>query len=54
MIGQPQQNPRDAIVNELNRQVAQGVSGEKGGFGATAHHERPKAERARLARRERA
>lgn len=62
MIGQPQPNPRDAIIDDLNRkldqffsrggaaqQVAQGVSGEKAGFGATAHHERLRAERARLA-----
>ena len=62
MIGQPQPNPRDALTKELSRQldqffgrggsaqqVAQGVSGEKVGFGATAHHERLRAERARLA-----
>lgn len=62
MIGQPQQNPRDAIVEDLNRkleqffgsggkaqEVAQGATGEKFGYGATGHQERLKAERARLA-----
>ena len=62
MIGQPQQNPRDAIVEDLNRKMeqffgaggkvqefAQGATGEKFGFGATGHQDRLRAERARLA-----
>lgn len=62
MIGQPQLNPRDAIVEDLNRkleqffgtggmvqEVAQGATGERFGFGATGHQNRLRAERARLA-----
>ncbi|MCD9572181.1 MULTISPECIES: hypothetical protein [Pseudomonas] len=62
MIGQPQQSPRDAIIDDLNRkldqffgsggtvqEVAQGATGERFGFGATGHQGRLRAERARLA-----
>lgn len=62
MIGQPQPNPRDAIIEDPNRkldqffscggaaqQIAQGTTGEKFGYGATGHQERLRAERARLA-----
>ncbi|WP_377706260.1 hypothetical protein ACFMKY_18085 [Pseudomonas protegens] len=62
MIGQPQQSPCDAIIDDLNRkleqffgdggmvhEVAQGATGERFGFGATGHQDRLRAERARLA-----
>lgn len=62
MIGNLQPNPRDAIIEDLNRkldqffskggasqQIAQGATGEKFGFGATGHQDRLRAERARLA-----
>jgi len=62
MIGEPMPHPRDSIIDDLNRkldqffgsggiaqQVAQGVSGEKTGYGPSAHQDRLRTERARLA-----
>jgi len=62
MIGHPKPDPRDCIVADLNRkmdaffssggtaqQIPQGVSGEMTGFGPSAHHQRLKDERKRLA-----
>lgn len=62
MIGVPMANPRDAIIANLNQQLDQffgagktaqvipsGVSAEMVGFGASAHQDRLKAERTKLA-----
>lgn len=62
MIGVPMPNPRDSLIEDLNRkldqffgsgkkaqQIPDGVSAELVGYGASAHQDRLKAERAKLA-----
>ncbi|UZM14772.1 hypothetical protein LZV00_02950 [Pseudomonas kielensis] len=62
MIGAPMPNPRNSIIAELNQkldqffgadktvqEIANGVSAEMVGYGVSAHQDRLKAERARLA-----
>ncbi|NWA25481.1 hypothetical protein HX866_11295 [Pseudomonas gingeri] len=62
MIGVPMANPRDAVIDELNRQmdqffggggqikeIARGVSSFAPHLGTTGHHERLRAERDKLA-----
>ncbi|MFJ2445193.1 hypothetical protein [Pseudomonas sp. NPDC087626] len=62
MIGVPMPNPRDSIIADLNQKLDQffgagktvqeinsGVSAEMVGYGASAHQDRLKAERAKLA-----
>ena len=62
MIGVPMPNPRDSIIANLNQKLDQffgagktvqeidsGVSAEMVGYGASAHQDRLKAERAKLA-----
>ena len=62
MIGVPMPNPRDSIIADLNQkleqffgagksaqQIARGVSAEGPLNGSTAHHERLRAERDKLA-----
>lgn len=62
MIGVPMPNPRDSIIADLNQkleqffgagksvqEIASGVSAEMVGYGASAHQDRLKAERAKLA-----
>ncbi|PYC33887.1 hypothetical protein DMX08_19505 [Pseudomonas protegens] len=67
MIGQPQPNPRDAIIENLNRQleayfsagktaqvIPNGVGVDGPYNGTTAHHERLRKERDKLAQAVRA
>lgn len=62
MIGEPMPNPKDSIIANLNQQleayfgagktvqqVASGVSAEAPFFGTTAHHEKLRAQRDKLA-----